>query len=155
MIKKFFILALLFCLTAMPPLAAAETARVVTRENAIRTDSRFFAPVRVTVRYQDTVTVLARKGDWFKVRFKGTEGYIHKSALEEKNFSFGSLAGKGGGASADEVALAGKGFNPQVEASFRKSHPGLSFRTVDELERSRVPAEQMERFIVTGGLNTP
>lgn len=147
--------AVLSLLVLTTSLAAAETARVVTKENAIRADAKFFAPVKATVRYQDTLTVIARRGDWFQVKFRGVEGFIHKSALEEKSFSLGSLSGKKGGASSDEVALAGKGFNPQVEASYREGHPELDFRSVDQVGRYQVPTAELENFIVTGGLNQP
>jgi hypothetical protein len=145
---------LLFILT-MTSLAAAETARVISKENAIRADTKFFAPVRVTVQFKDVLTVLGQRGDWYQVRFKGVEGYIHKSALEEKSFSFGGGSGGGQGASKDEVALAGKGFNPDVERAYGKKHPTLSFQTVDRIEQTRVPVDQLEKFIVNGGLNRP
>ncbi len=81
--KRLFTTVLLLCLLLATASLAADTARVATKENAIRSDARFFAPVKAKVRYQDTVTVLDKKGDWYKVRFKGAEGYIHKSGLEE------------------------------------------------------------------------
>jgi hypothetical protein len=146
------------CLLLLPAvtLPAAETAQVITRENAIRTTPRFFAPVKTKVSYNDTVTIVAREGDWLKVRFKGSEGYLHKSALKGKSLGLGSLAGSSsGGASRDEVALAGKGFNPQVEESYRKGHPELDFAGVDRIEAVTVSDRELEKFITTGGLNTP
>lgn len=144
------------CLLLAATALAAETAQVITRENAIRSDARFFAPVKTTVRYNDTVTILAKKGDWVQVRFKGTEGYLHKSALKGKSFGLGSLGSSNAGkASSDEVALAGKGFNPQVEASYRKGHPEVDFRVVDQVEKIQVTDRELEKFITTGGLNTP
>lgn len=144
------------CLLGASAAFAADTAQVITRENAIRSDARFFAPVKTTVRYNDTVTILAKKGDWVQVRFKGTEGYIHKSALKGKSLSLGSLGGGGsGGASSDEVALAGKGFNPQVEAAYRTGHPDVDFTVVDRVEQVKVVDRDLEKFITTGGLNTP
>lgn len=153
--SRLFSTMLLSLLVATAALAA-DTARVITKENAIRAEARFFAPAKATLRYRDVVTILARKGDWYQVRFKGTEGYIHKSALEQKSFSLGSLAGSGsGGASSDEVALAGKGFNPQVESSYKKGHPELDFKRVDQIERAQVPDAELERFITAGRLNQP
>lgn len=144
------------CLLLAATALAAETAQVITRENAIRSDARFFAPVKTTVRYNDTVTILAKKGDWVQVRFKGTEGYLHKSALKGKSFGLGSLGSSNAGkASSDEVALAGKGFNPQVEASYRKGHPEVDFTVVDKVEKTQVTDRELEKFITTGGLNTP
>jgi hypothetical protein len=137
-------------------LHAAESARVITRENAVRKQCRFFAPVAAKVRYNDPLTLLSRSGDWYKVSFRGVSGCIHKSAVATGTYRLsGNLGGKGGGASADEVSLAGKGFNPQVEAAYKGKHPGLSFRTVDEVERYHAPDEKLQAFLGKGGLTTP
>lgn len=143
------------CLLAVTAAFAAETARVITKENAIRSGARFFAPVKAKLYYNDTVTIVAREGDWVKVRFKGTEGYLHKSAIKGKSVGLSALGSGGGGTSSDEVALAGKGFNPQVEASYRKGHPELNFKAVDKVERFQVADSELEQFIIQGGLNTP
>ena len=134
---------------------AADTVRVITRENAIRSDCRFFAPVKAKVRYHDQLTVFGKSGDWYRVGFKGIKGCIHKSAVEEKGFRLGSLAGTGGKASSDEVSLAGKGFNPQVESSYKGKHPELDFRTVDVIEGYKVPTEELDEFLRSGGLTEP
>jgi hypothetical protein len=111
----FILLASLFCQTA-----AAETVQVTTRENAVRSESRFFAPVKLKVSLGDRLTVKGRKGDWYLVNAKGVNGCIHKSAVESRSFAAAGKGAKSGGTSSDEVSLAGKGFNPQVEAGYRK-----------------------------------
>jgi hypothetical protein len=137
-------------------LYAADTVRVITRENAIRLESNFISPVKVKVRYNDPLTVRTVKGDWLLVTFKGTSGWIHKSAVTARTASLsGSYGSRGKGASADEVALAGKGFNPQVEASYKNRHPGLQFQTVDTIEHFQVPPENLQDFMRKGGLRTP
>jgi len=134
---------------------AAGTVRVVTRDNAIRQECRFFSPVKAKVRYGDPLSVKSREGDWYRVSFQGASGCIHKSAVTEGSVKLASGSGSGRGASSDEVSLAGKGFNPQVEASYRNKHPELSFQTVDSIERYSVPPEKLQDFIVKGGLTTP
>ncbi|HOP41767.1 MAG TPA: hypothetical protein PLI53_12060 [Geobacteraceae bacterium] len=129
---------------------------VVTRENAIRQDCRFFSPVKQKVKYNDLLGILSRSGDWRKVSFHGVIGCIHKSALTEGSISLvGGLGGWGGGASADEVSLAGKGFNPQVEASYKKNHAGLNYTAVDSIERYTVSDEAQQEFMKKGGLTAP
>ena len=71
------LLCSLFCQTA-----AAETIQVTTRENAVRGDCRFYAPVKLKVSLGDQLTVKGRKGDWYLVSAKGVSGCIHKSAVE-------------------------------------------------------------------------
>jgi len=135
--------------------AAAETVRVTTKDNAVRSDCRFFAPVKLKVSLGDQLTVKGRKGDWFLVSAKGVNGCIHKSAVESRTFSASGRGGKGGGTSADEVSLAGKGFNPQVEAGYRKSGKNLNYAAVDEIIRYTVSEKSLEAFVLQGGLKQP
>lgn len=149
------IIVILFLLVpALSP--AADSARVVVRENAIRAQCRFFAPVKAKIRYNDLLTIISRSGDWYKVSFKGVNGCVHKSAIEEKSFKLGGGFAPGGQApSRDEVSLAGKGFNPQVEASYKGSHPELDFRSVDEIEHYQVSSDALTEFLKNGGLSEP
>ena len=144
------LLVSLSCLTA-----AAETVQVTTRENAVRGDCRFFAPVKLKVSLGDQLTVKGRKGDWYLVSAKGVNGCIHKSAVESRSFASSGRRAATGGASADEVSLAGKGFNPQVEAGYRKSGKGLNYAAVDEIARTSVSETSLESFVLQGGLIQP
>ena len=134
---------------------AAETVQVTTRENAVRGECRFFAPVKLKVSLGDRLTVKGRKGDWYLVSAKGINGCIHKSAVEERSFAASGRGGSGGGAAADEVSLAGKGFNPQVEAGYRKSAKGLNYAAVDEIVKFTVSEKSLETFVLQGGLLQP
>lgn len=148
------IIVILFLL--VPGLSpAADSARVIVRENAIREQCRFFAPVKAKIRYNDLLTILSKSGDWYKVSFKGVKGCVHKSAIEEKSFKLGGGFASGGGPSKDEVSLAGKGFNPQVEASYKGSHPDLDFRSVDAIEHYQVGSDALTEFLKNGGLSEP
>jgi hypothetical protein len=144
---------LLCCLTCLT--ATAETIQVTTRENAVRADCRFFAPVKVKVVLGDSLTVKGRKGDWYLVSAKGVNGCIHKSAVEARSFASSGRGAATGGASADEVSLAGKGFNPQVEAGYRKSGKNLNYAAVDEIARITVSEKNLETFVQQGELNQP
>jgi len=135
---------------------AAETARVIVKESAIRSDCKFYSSVKARVKYNDTVEVLSKQGDWFRVKFRNTKGCIHKSAIEQKTFKLSGLLGsKPQGATSDEVSLAGKGFNPQVENSYKNKHPELDFRAVDRVGGYTVSEGEIQSFIKNGGLNLP
>lgn len=152
------ILAFISFLTVIfiPAFLHAETVKVITKENAIREQCRFFAPIKLIVHYDDELTVITTKDDWFEVRFGNIEGCIHKSAVEKKAFSFSKLmAPKTKSATEEEVALAGKGFNPQVERSYRNKHPQMNFYLVDRIEKYRIPEGKVMRFINNGGLRQP
>ena len=62
--------------------------------------------------------------------------------------------GRGDGreaASGSEVALAGKGFNPEVEAEYKKD-PTLNYAAVDAMEAHVVQPAALSSFIAQGGL---
>jgi len=140
----------------------AETAKVVTKENALREDCRFFSPVKITVHYDDAVDLLSPAGDWFRARFKGTDGCIHKSAVQKKNVSLSGLKGDENrpkeekhSATESEVSLAGKGFTQEVEDELRSENPEMKFDLVDNIERYRVSESDLFEFIKKGGLFFP
>ncbi len=54
--------------------------------------------------------------------------------------------------SSDEVALAGKGFTPEVENSYRAKHPEMNFALVDRIESFRVAPAKLQAFIKEGDL---
>ncbi len=148
---------LLLLVCAVSVTAHAQPTKVITKENAVRESCRFYAPVKTKVFYNDVVDIISKEGDWFRVKYKGIEGCIHRSAVDEKKVSLsGTLEGsRGRGTSSDEVALAGKGFNPQVERSYKGKHPELDFGKVDRIERHKVPEKELWEFVRNGGLNLP
>lgn len=145
--------AIFICLISLTA-HAAQSAKVITKENAIRSSCRFFAPIKLKVVYQDALEVLSKEGDWYRVRFKATEGCIHSSAIEQKKFSFAGIGGAApeSGTSDDEVALAGKGFNAQVEGSYRQKNPKLDFGAMDKIETYTVSDDALSSFLKDGGL---
>ena len=54
--------------------------------------------------------------------------------------------------SSDEAALAGKGFTPEVESSYKQKHPEMKFAEVDKVESYKVDAATLQTFIKEGGL---
>ncbi len=134
----------------------AETAKVITKENAIRGDCKFFSPVKARVSYGDSLETISKEGDWYRVKYKNIKGCIHKSAVEEKSFKLINLSGfQSQSASKDEVSLAGKGFNPKVESAYKKKHPKLDFNAVDRIVEYKISEEGVQKFIRDGGLNLP
>jgi len=137
--------------------AQAETITVITKETALRESCKFFSPVKATVHYNDPLEVLSQEGDWYRVKFKEVEGCVHKSAIEKKSAlpKFIKAPFQSQSASGDEVALAGKGFNPQVEAAYKNKNPQLNFQAVDSIETYKVSDNSLREFITRGKLNPP
>ena len=151
---KTLIILVGLCLVAS--VAVAATVKVITQEAVIRKDKRFFAPALVRAPFGAALEELGKEGDWFRVNYQGQEGWIHKSAIQEQKFQLSSLAGgQADEASRDEVALAGKGFNPEVEKAFRDKNPKMRYDLVNQVQAYRVDDQRLQAFIQAGRLQEP
>jgi hypothetical protein len=149
-----WVILLVLCLISS--VAAAATVKVITQEAVIRKDKRFFAPALVRAPFGAALQELEKEGDWFRVNYQGNEGWIHKSAVQEQKFQLSSLAGgQAEEASRDEVALAGKGFNPEVEKAFRDKNPKMRYDLVNLVQSYRVEDQRLQAFIRAGHLREP
>jgi hypothetical protein len=147
-------ITVLICIS--PEIINAATAKVITRKNAIRENCKFFSPLKSLVQFGNEIELVSKEGDWYRVNFKGISGCIHKTAIKEKKFSLsGLLGGKSRDTSNEEVALAGKGFSPEVESSYRKKHPQFDFDSVNRLEKIEIKKAELYKFIKEGELNLP
>jgi hypothetical protein len=152
--RKIWVLLPALCLIASVAMAA--TVKVITQEAMIRKDKRFFAPAIVRVPFGAALQELGKEGDWFRVSYQGQEGWIHKSAIQEQKFQLSSLAGgQADEASRDEVALAGKGFNPEVEKAFRDKNPKMRYDLVNQVQTYKVDDQRLQAFLQTGHLQEP
>ncbi len=151
---KVWVLVIGLCLVASAALAA--TVKVITQEAVIRKDKRFFAPAVTRVPYGSVIQESGREGDWLRVSYQGKEGWIHVSAVQEQKFQFSSWAGgKAQEASQDEVALAGKGFTPEVEKAFREKNPKMRYDLVNQVQSYKVDEQKIQTFLQAGHLKEP
>ncbi len=147
---------LLLGLCFMTSVAFAATFKVITQEAVIRKDKRFFAPAVARVPYGTAIQQLERQGDWLRVSYQGSQGWVHISTVQEQKFSLSSLAGgQAQEASQDEVALAGKGFTPEVEKAFREKNPKMRYDLVDQVQSCKVDEIGLQAFIRAGNLKEP
>lgn len=134
-------------------MAFGRTMNVQVREGELRIRPSFLGAVVATVQYGDQVEVTANQGAWRRVRMAETEGWIHESALTRKQITWqAGVRELSGAATQDELALAGRGFNAQVEGQFRADNQRIDFRWVDAMEALRKSPFQIRRFLVEGGL---
>jgi len=134
--------------------AALEVMSVQVKNGQLRSSPSFLAGPVAQVAYCDPVEVLRQQGDWMEVNAPGgKKGWIHQSALTKKKMSLGA-GGKNPelGASSDEVALAGKGFNADVESRYRTAHRSVDFAWVDRMELMRISPEETVAFLRDGGV---
>ncbi|HEX4048119.1 MAG TPA: hypothetical protein VH309_09815 [Elusimicrobiota bacterium] len=145
---RFWILLLAASLGASAALAA--TITVLVERTAVRKRPQFFAPAVATAKLGESFDAEGPSNGWYKVE----AGYIHQSAVSAKKVTLSddSTVAGGGGATADEVTLAGKGFNSQVEQSYGAQNASADFAAVDEMERRSVPESSVLLFLRKGGL---
>jgi SH3-like domain-containing protein len=132
--------------------AAQPTMSVQVQNGQLRAAPSFLAASVASVQYGDAVTVLEEQSGWMKVQGPGgKEGWIHNSALTRKRVIL-RADGKDAptGASADELALAGKGFNSDVEAQFKAENKDVDFTWVDRMEKIKIDPKEIREFLAQG-----
>lgn len=135
-------------------LLIAETLIVKVKSTYLRKEPKFYAQVVATLKAGDSLEKIKSQGGWMQARTKeGFVGWVHSSAVKPKKFSLlamdKSLKTQ---ASADEVALAAKGFSKQVEESYKAKNKNLSYAWVDRMLKMKVTAAQIKAFLQKGRL---
>ena len=133
---------------------AAETLVIKVQTTQLRAKPQFFAPGVAALKAGDTLTKVAEASGWMQVRTAaGTAGWIHGSAVAPPGTQV--FAGAGDmktQATANEVVLAGKGFNKQIEDGYRAKNAGVSYAWVDRMVQQRIATAQIEDFLKRGRL---
>jgi SH3-like domain-containing protein len=150
---KILVLIALLAAAAGALSAGADSMSVTVRETQARTTPSYLGAVLAVLSYGDRVDILGEQRDWLKVALPGgKQGWVHRSALTEKRIVLQAGSGRvEQTASGSEVALAGKGFNKEVEAEYRAEH-NLDYTWVDRMEGFQVSIEQVMAFIEEGDL---
>jgi hypothetical protein len=142
----------------LPGTGWGEALKVVQPSQSLYPDPDFASTPIASVPEGAELNVETQAGDWYKVEYQGKTGWINRQAFGKPQASSGfSLPGLLTGkpvkeTSSDEVALAGKGFTPEIENSYRAKHPELSFALVDRVETFTVPSAKLQAFIKEGDL---
>ena len=126
-------------------------AWVAVRQAPVRSSTWFFASTRGNLSMGDQVTVLQISGNWAELRSSATPSLSGWTQIG--NLSHRLIVAEGTSATAREVALAGKGFDRDVENAYRAGGD-LNFADVDRMENIRVSQEELFRFLTDGRLNT-
>jgi len=144
----------LICALCLAGAVRAETMRVQVQTGQVRSAPSFLGQVVATVPYGQAVQTLEAQGAWQQVRTAGgSVGWMHSSALTTKRIA-AQTAGTtaSAGATGDELALAGKGFSADVEASFKNAHAEIDFTWVNRMAAQNASPAQIQAFVRTGGL---
>lgn len=135
--------------------AGERTMNVQVQKAELRASPSPLGAIVGSAGYGDTVHVLEEKGAWVNVVLsEGTAtGWMHQSALTRQRIRL--RAGEQEAevrASSGEQALAGKGFNKDVEEAFKAKNRNANYAWVDQMVEFRVSPEQMRAFLQQGRL---
>jgi hypothetical protein len=158
-----YIIGFLFLTAAAALVAAPKQMSVTVKETQVRAAASYLGKVLAVLAYGDRVQVVDTQSGWARVSLPAgkavasgsppqKEGWVNLSALTDKRIVLKSGASDvGTTASSGEVALAGKGFNQEVEARYKEDNR-LDYAWVDRMEKFTVSPEQVAAFLQQGGL---
>lgn len=144
---------LLLLASALFAIEPGETVAVSVREGELRSAPGFLSTIEARIQYGASLTALGVRGDWVRVRVEanGAEGWLHSTAVlppGEMNLT-GSTA-EDTGTTSREIALAGRGFNEQVEQEYQEQQE-LDFSGVDEMETLLLAPSELGDFLTAIG----
>lgn len=132
--------------------AAAQMLTVQVKETALRDRPSYLSPPLAQLTYGERVDVVDERGEWKRVTAGERTGWVHGSALARRRVDWAAGETEAqAAASQDELALAGKGFNADVEAAYRDQAEQLDFSVMDEMEEQEVDVRTLTRFLREGG----
>jgi uncharacterized protein YgiM (DUF1202 family) len=146
----FFILILAAAGAAEAQMIRGGTVYAAAKTVALKSSTGFFARTLGTLAYGDAVTVIQVKGKWAEVRSaarSSLSGWTAASNLTAKRI----ISGSSTTATNKEVALAGKGFNQEVENAY-KADGRLNYADLDKTEAVTVSEQDLFTFLNDGHL---
>lgn len=147
--KPYWAILLLAAGTALA--GAPKEMSVQVRNGQLRATPNYLGKPVAPVAYGDRLAIVATQGDWFQVQSAAGTGWLHKSALTEKKVVLKAGASDANtAASGEELALAGKGFNSDVEADFKKKNANIDFSPIDAMEKIKVTPAEARTFVEEG-----
>jgi hypothetical protein len=123
---------------------------VTAKTIEVKSSTAFFADILGALEYGAPVSVLQEYGKWVQIRSSEQpelSGWVAAASLTAKRI----IPGNSTSASANEIALAGKGFNQEVENAYRRNG-ALNYDAIDAMEAIRIPNRQLFAFLQEGRL---
>lgn len=130
---------------------------VTVKETQVRATPSYLGKIVGILSYLDKVTVLDQPANaptgWVKISGPGgkIQGWVNIAALTVKDIALKSGTTATQTASSGDVALAGKGFNADVEAQYKQDQQ-LDYTWVDTMESYQVSPQTVSLFLSQGGL---
>jgi hypothetical protein len=155
--KSALIISLLIIFTGLAAFAVEQKMMSIqVRKGVVRSSPTFLGKIVAQLKYGDRVAVQDIRESWYLIeRPEGrTGGWMHSSALSTKEIVLNPGASDvEKAASSDEITLAGKGFNQQVENNFKSKNPQVDFTWINRMEKMIVSQNKIQAFIKEGQLS--
>ncbi len=147
------ILMVLAVLATDPIIAPGDQVTVKVLSQHLFPSPAFYSQPVAELALGQVLTVLESGTQWFRVSASSSlTGWVHSSAITPASAGSGSVGSGSGAVSQDEVTLAGRGFNSEIEAAYSSDNPGLDFDKVDAIEGFEVSTQLLEAFLAAGSL---
>jgi hypothetical protein len=127
------------------------TMFVAVNTAELKSGTGVFASTVANLNYGDRVTVLQTSGRFAEVRSDANpslRGWTAEANLTSRQV----VPGAADGATGREVAMAARGFNQEVENSFRNQNQNLNFAGVDSVEALTIDINELRLFLEEGRL---
>lgn len=136
----------------VPATSFATSLSIQVEETPVRSTPSFFGEIVDKAVYGDSVELVKEQGAWRMVKAKKKSGWLHESTVSDTKVSLTTGSNVNSNASGKEIALAGKGFNPEVENAYKAGHSNVSFAWIDKMEKFTVKSSEVQQFIKQGNL---
>lgn len=132
--------------------AFAEQVQVQIANAKLKRSPQWFAPTVAEPALDEPLDVVKKTGDWYQVKAGAATGWIHKSAVTARKAKKSRASTVGSTkTSAEDVTLAGKGFN-ELEAGYRKNGENVNLEAIDAMEARSVDEARLLSFLRQGAL---
>lgn len=148
--KTRIILLALICAGALCFAKVPKKMYVAVENAELKSGVSYFSESVQKLKYGQSVNTIEENGDYVYVSDPVTsrQGWISVNALTKRKIASSNFS-----ASADELALAGKGFSAEVEGEYKKSGKA-NYEAVDRMEKAGVVSNsELLEFIADGELN--
>lgn len=148
---------LLFFSLFVPLFLLGGTMQVQVQTGYVRERPSSLGKVMGALPYGQTVQTLETRGIWTRIQLADKKtGWISTASLSSRPITIRKTSALvGTRASADDLALAGKGFSASTEQEFKRKNPNLRFDAVNQMEKNTVTFQEIRTFIQKGGLKQP
>ena len=147
--RRFIVLLVILVFSVSLAFSQSGGTRYVAVENIeVKDSAGFFGGSLGTLPFGTAVTVIREDGKWTQVNAGHLSGWVASSGLNTRR-----VVAAGSAVTPQEIALAGKGFSPEVEAEYKKGGGQINYAAVDEMEKVTIVERDLLTFIEEGHLS--